>query len=66
MTSKRAAALPCTRFRSPVVIVSRRLGAPWLLGGKVDKDRFLLEVICVTKAARGQGIGTAITAVKEV
>lgn len=31
-----------------------------LLSREIDNDRFLLDGICVAKAARGQGIGTAL------
>ena len=33
-----------------------------MLGREVDNDRLLLDGICVTRAARGQGIGTALMA----
>lgn len=43
-----------------------RIGGFWrgallrLLGGEIDNDRFLVDGICVTRAARGQGIGTRL------
>ncbi|TXH95078.1 MAG: GNAT family N-acetyltransferase [Pseudorhodobacter sp.] len=36
-----------------------------LLGSEVDNDRFLLDGICVTPAARGRGVGTALMAAIE-
>jgi ribosomal protein S18 acetylase RimI-like enzyme len=51
-----------------VIAIYGRLGALWrlpllwMLGREVDNDRFLLDGICVTRAARGQGIGTALMA----
>ena len=39
-----------------------RLPLLWMLGREVDNDRFLLDGICVTRAARDQGIGTALMA----
>jgi ribosomal protein S18 acetylase RimI-like enzyme len=32
----------------------------WALNREVDNDRFLLDGICVTEAARGQGVGSAL------
>lgn len=37
-----------------------RLPLLWMLGHEVDNDRFLLDGICVARAARGQGIGSAL------
>jgi ribosomal protein S18 acetylase RimI-like enzyme len=34
----------------------------WALGRDVDNDRFLMDGICVTRSARGQGVGTALLA----
>lgn len=39
-----------------------RLPLLWRLGSEVDNDRFLLDGICVTPAARGIGIGSALMA----
>lgn len=49
-----------------VLAIYGRLGAAWrlpllwMLGHEVDNDRFLLDGICVARAARGQGIGSAL------
>lgn len=37
-----------------------RLPLLWMLGREVDNDRFLLDGICVTSAARSQGIGSEL------
>ena len=37
-----------------------RAGLLWFLERDVDNDRFLMDGICVTDAARGQGVGTAL------
>ena len=37
-----------------------RAAALWLLSREVDNHRFLVDGIAVTRAARGQGIGTAL------
>lgn len=37
-----------------------RMPLLWALGYEVDNDRFLLDGICVTKSARGCGIGSAL------
>lgn len=39
-----------------------RMPLLWALGYEVDNDRFLLDGICVTKSARGSGIGSALMA----
>lgn len=37
-----------------------RAGLLWLLERDLDNDRFLMDGICVTDTARGQGVGTAL------
>ncbi|MDT8857239.1 GNAT family N-acetyltransferase [Paracoccaceae bacterium Fryx2] len=37
-----------------------RAGVMRLLEREIDNDRFLIDGICVTRAARGRGIGTAL------
>ena len=39
-----------------------RLPLLWMLGNEVDNDRFLLDGICVSRTARGIGIGSALMA----
>lgn len=39
-----------------------RGGVLWALGREVDNDRFLVDGICVSKAHRGQGIGSRLLA----
>jgi ribosomal protein S18 acetylase RimI-like enzyme len=39
-----------------------RGAALWCLSREVDNDRFLFDGICVDRAARGQGVGTALIA----
>ena len=40
-----------TAWRAPLL---------WILGREVDNDRFLLDGICVSRTARGMGIGSAL------
>ena len=42
-----------------------RLPLLWALGREVDNARFLLDGICVTKAARSQGIGATLMTIIE-
>jgi ribosomal protein S18 acetylase RimI-like enzyme len=42
-----------------------RLPLLWMLESDTDNARFLLDGICVTREARGQGIGTALLAAIE-
>jgi len=55
-----------------LVAVYGWLGALWraglleLLNRDIDNDRFLLDGICVTQAARGRGIGAALLAAIDV
>ena len=42
-----------------------RLALLWMLERETDNARFLLDGICVTRAARGQGVGTALLAAIE-
>lgn len=39
---------------------SWRAAILWLLERDLDNDRFLMDGICVSEAARGQGVGTAL------
>ncbi|HEX9858569.1 MAG TPA: GNAT family N-acetyltransferase, partial [Paracoccaceae bacterium] len=39
-----------------------RASVLWLLQREVDNARFLVDGICVTRAARGRGVGTALIA----
>lgn len=39
-----------------------RAAALWWLSRETDNDRFLIDGICVVRAARGQGVGTALVA----
>ena len=39
-----------------------RMPLLWFLGREVDNDRFLLDGICVSRDARGAGIGSALMA----
>lgn len=43
-----------------VLGASWRLPLLWMLGNEIDNERFLLDGLCVTQAARSQGIGTRL------